>query len=48
VLPTWLDTIASADRLDVLRALWGSCTEEQAMTPEIEAAFKARAKELAA
>jgi hypothetical protein len=46
--PTWTDQIATTDRLDVLRALWGSCTEEQAMTAEIEAAFKARAKELAA
>jgi hypothetical protein len=48
IAPTWADQIAATTRLDVLRALWGSCTEEQAMTPEIEAAFKSRAKELAA
>lgn len=47
IVPTWVDQVALTDRLEVLRALWGSCVEEQALTPEVEAAFLARSKELA-
>ena len=48
IAATWADMIAGCERLDVLRALWGSCVEQREMTDELKSAFVERSAELAA